>query len=73
MGSGRTSSQAQIYNYIKSLDPYHITTGAVNCGTSWTWSDVPSLGTPTSDLSDAVIAVGQQPLLKLSLEWVEPH
>jgi hypothetical protein len=70
MGEPRTSSQAQIYNYIWSLDPYHITTGAVNCGTSWTWSDVPSLDAPTSDLSDAVIAEGQQPLLQLSIDYI---
>ena len=70
MGPSRTSSQAQFYDYIKSLDPYHITTGAVNCGTSWTWSDVPSLEKPTSDLGDAVIAVGQQPLLQLSIDYI---
>ena len=70
MGQSKASSLAQIYNFIWALDPYHITTGAVNCGTSWTWSDVPSLDAPTTNLSDAAIAEGQQPLLQLSIDYI---
>ena len=36
------SMQAQAYNIIKNIDPYHATVGAVNCEDTWTFSDVPS-------------------------------
>eukprot|EP00039_Didymoeca_costata_P017633 m.326957 g.326957 ORF g.326957 m.326957 type:complete len:686 (-) comp16563_c0_seq2:5534-7591(-) len=53
------SYQAQLYNLIKSADPYHITTGAIQCHNAWLWSDVPSL----------IPGVDNNPLLQLSLDY----
>ena len=29
------SAMAQIYNILKTIDPYHLVTGAVNCDDVW--------------------------------------
>ena len=66
-----TSFQAQAYNYIKALDPYHVVIGASDCADNYIFSDVPSLPVePTATLSDAIIGFGQQPHTQLSLDYV---
>ena len=77
--------QAKYYNLIKSIDPYHLTAGAIQCNANaWLWSDVPSgvngkaiapspppLPCPTAppELS-CVPALGAQPALQLSLDYL---
>ena len=39
---GNVTVQARLYNLIKSLDPYHLVSGAVQCHNLWMWSDVPA-------------------------------
>jgi hypothetical protein len=64
------SYQAQAFNFIRSLDPYHAITGAVNCGSSYQFSEVPSTPVaPTTDLSLPVILFGTQPATQLSLDY----
>ena len=63
--------QAQAYNYIKALDPYHIVIGASDCADNYVFSDVPSAPVkPTAALSDAVIGFGKQPHTQLSLDYI---
>merc|ERR1719272_1058277 len=33
--NANVSLQSQVYQLLKTLDPYHVTIGAVNCGNSW--------------------------------------
>jgi len=64
------SYQAQAFNFIRALDPYHVVTGAVNCGSSYQFGEVPSMPVPpTADLSLPVIAFGTQPATQLSLDY----
>jgi hypothetical protein len=65
-----TSFQSQAYNYIKELDPYHAVVGAVQCAPSWSFLDSPSQITPTSNLSQAVIGLGEQPATQISLDYI---
>ena len=65
------SLQAQVYQLIKDMDPYHVTIGAANCGNSWMFTDTaPSWLTPKQDLSANSIAQATQPQLQLSLDVV---
>ena len=66
------SKQAQVYQLIKNLDPYHVTVGAANCGDSWMFSDVtPSWLTPEKNiLSMQNIPEAIQPNLQLSLDVI---
>jgi hypothetical protein len=65
------SLQAQVYQLIKDLDPYHVTIGAVNCGNSWMFTDsTPSWLTPGQALTSSSIAQATQPQLQLSLDVV---
>lgn len=63
---------AQIFNILKSIDPYHLVTGAVNCDDVWMFNEVPSIGLPPTNLSSlqssAVIPWGLQPRNQLSLD-----
>ena len=64
-----TAFQSQAYNYIKTLDPYHIVIGASDCADNYIFSDVPSSPVePTAKLSDAVIGFAEQPHTQLSLD-----
>eukprot|EP00040_Diaphanoeca_grandis_P029827 m.175459 g.175459 ORF g.175459 m.175459 type:complete len:773 (-) comp31821_c1_seq1:377-2695(-) len=53
--------QARLYQLIKSVDAYHIVTGAVQCGITWPWTDVPT--------NPLVPASSVQPQLQLSLDY----
>ena len=64
------SHQAQAFNFIRALDPYHIVTGAANCMPSYIFSDIPSSEPPTADMTTAVIEFGKQPATQLSLDYV---
>lgn len=37
---------AQAFNWLKSIDPYHIVTGASNCDDLWNWYDVAETCSP---------------------------
>ena len=65
-----TTFQAQAYNIIKALDPYHVVIGASDCADNYIFSDVRSSETPTAALSEPVIQFGQQPHTQLSLDYV---
>jgi hypothetical protein len=71
------SGQAKLYNMIKTLDPYHIIVGALQCyGAFWQWTDVMSEEAPGKPTVGAVIPVGEQPRLQLSLDvimWEDYH
>lgn len=84
-GQSSVSEQAQLYNAIKQLDPFHIIVGALQCWSAfWQWSDVLSAtGCPGSDspcrpqswdsyqpAKGAVIPVGEDPRLQLSLDVI---
>jgi hypothetical protein len=78
--------QAQGYNIIKQLDPYHAVVGASDCGDVWTFFDnavtcTNRNGTEpkfpwdvcpsvTADTSLAVIPFGKQPTTQLSLDYL---
>ena len=66
---GNVSLQAKLYNLIKSIDPYHLILGAIQCTNAWMWSDVESY-VPSSPPTPgaAVIPFGHQPALQLSLD-----
>jgi hypothetical protein len=78
---GNITLQARFYNLIKSIDPYHLTTGAIQCNANtWMWSDIPAgvnghflpggdggYAPPTSDCNPDP---GQQPMLQLSLDML---
>lgn len=69
-GTG-VSYQAQAFNFIRALDPYHVITGAANCADSFIWSDTASTPVaPTANLSLPVIAFGDQPATQLSLDYI---
>ena len=58
-----TAFQAQAYNIIKSVDPYHATIGACNCAETWTFFDVPSCsqgdaGAPCPAVSHSCTSAG---------------
>ena len=59
--------QARLYQLIKSIDPYHIITGAVQCSITWPWTDVPS--NPSLPSLPAVSGLPEQPALQLSLDY----
>ena len=59
--------QARLYQLIKSIDPYHIVTGAVQCSITWPWTDVPS--NPSLPSLPAVSGLPEQPALQLSLDY----
>ena len=42
----------------------------MQCVPPWSFSDSPSQIEPTSDLSDAVIGMGQQPATQISLDYI---
>ena len=72
------SAQAQLYNAIKTLDPWHIVTGSLQCtGAFWRWTDVASEAAPGHAASStAVIPLGVQPRLQLALDmilWEDYH
>ena len=67
------SAMAQIFNIIKSIDPYHLIAGAVNCHDVWMFNEVASIGLPPTNLLSslqrgAVIPWGVQPRNQLSLD-----
>eukprot|EP01052_Picozoa_sp_SAG31_P064970 SAG31_NODE_23806_length_495_cov_0.911616_1_plen_129_part_01 len=53
--------QARLYELIKSVDPYHIVSGAVQCAITWPWTDVPT--------NPAIPESPDQPRLQLSLDY----
>jgi len=53
--------QARLAALIKSIDAYHITTGAVQCAITWPWTDVQS--------NPALPPSKEQPALQLSLDY----
>ena len=76
---GNVTLQAQFFNFVKLLDPYHIISGAVQCHNLWQWSDVPANPTmapsPAAAASQragtcAGAALGVQPPLQLSLDHI---
>ena len=71
------SAQAQLYNAIKTLDPWHIVTGSLQCtGAFWRWTDVASEAAPGHAATAAVIPLGVQPRLQLALDmilWEDYH
>ena len=63
---------AQIFNIIKSVDPFHLVAGAVNCDDTWMFNEVPSIGLPPSNeslMAGSVIDWGLQPRNQLSLDF----
>ena len=73
--------QAQAYNIIKKLDPYHAIIGASDCGDTWVFFDsaetcnAPDAATgpcpkPTSDTTQPIIPFGSQPRTQLSLDYL---
>ena len=55
MNNTRMSWLAKAYVTVKSIDPYHVTVGAVNCADSWSFSDAArSYLTPEVSLSERV-------------------
>ena len=40
------SAMAQIYNILKTIDPYHLVTGAVNCDDVWCVHDTACTALP---------------------------
>lgn len=78
--------QAQGYNMIKGLDPYHAVIGASDCGDDWTFFDNAMTCTnrngtepkfpwdvcppPTADTSLPVVLFGEQPTTQLSLDYL---
>ena len=48
---------AQAYNLIKSIDPYHVVIGALNCGTAWRFSDVQSYIPPSANLVNWILGL----------------
>ena len=84
-GQSSISKQAQLFNAIKQLDPYHIVVGALQCWSGfWQFSDVLSAtGCPGPDspchpqswdsyqpTEGAVIPLGESPRLQLSLDVI---
>lgn len=66
---GNVSKQAKLYNLVKSHVPTKIIAGAIQCSNTWMWTDVPSAPTAPDVTPDAaVIPVGVQPRLQLSLD-----
>ena len=78
---GNITLQAKFYNLIKSIDPYHLTTGAIQCNANtWMWSDVPAPGAnhsllgggsehaPPPPTTDCNPEPEHQPMLQLSLD-----
>ena len=78
---GNVTLQARFYNLIKSIDPYHLTTGAIQCNANtWIWSDVPAgidghslpgginASAPSPPAANCNPDPGHQPLLQLSLD-----
>ena len=63
------SALSQTYAVIKDLDPYHVTTGGVECPNAWQFSDRPSLLPPTADRSEPWLSSGQ-PQLQLFVDLV---
>eukprot|EP01047_Picozoa_sp_COSAG01_P039573 COSAG01_NODE_3278_length_6314_cov_2.240386_3_plen_123_part_00 len=61
---------AQIYNVVKEADPYHAVIGALNCGDTWAFSDVPSYHQGQANLSETMIPFGVQPHTQLSLDYL---
>jgi hypothetical protein len=77
-----TAFQAQAYNFIKDLDPYHVTVGASDCLDSWVFFDSPTCDKRsarpgdgpcpmvTADVSQPVIGFGAQPVTQLSIDYL---
>ena len=66
---GNISKQALVYNLLKQLDPLHLTFGAIQCNDAWMWNDVETYLPPDAvDAPGAVIPLGHQPRLQLSLD-----
>ena len=68
----QVSLQAKLYNLVKHLDPFHLTSGAIQCNANtWLWSDVPA-GTGERQTADVEVCIptldDRQPLLSLSLD-----
>ena len=72
--NANVSLQSQVYQLLKTLDPYHVTIGAVNCGNSWMFTDqTPSFLPPEGGdqiLSMPTIPEQTQPRLQLSLDVI---
>ena len=64
------SLQAQAYTLLKELDPYHVTMGAVNCGTSWQFTDTAPSYLQAASSTAPMLAQAVQPQLQLSLDVV---
>ena len=63
------SSQAEVYNWLKTIDPWHATVGAVNCDQGFMFKDYESEDGPTVGRSEVWLGRGQ-PALQLSLDLV---
>ena len=74
--------QAQAYNFLRSVDPYHILIGASDCGDTWIFNDGASTCTNkgslddppcpavSSDTTQPVIEFGRQPRTMLSVDYM---
>eukprot|EP01052_Picozoa_sp_SAG31_P003000 SAG31_NODE_110_length_24476_cov_9.909654_17_plen_897_part_00 len=67
--SSTKSAQALIYSFIKDIDPYHLTVGAVNCQAGFMFRDYPSEDVVTVSRSEVWMGSGQ-PALQLSLDVI---
>lgn len=75
---GNVTLQAKLYNLVKSIDGYHLTTGAIQCNfNTWIFSDVPAgvdghaLPPPSSStgkINSCMPALDEEPALQLSLD-----
>ena len=64
------SLQSRMYNLVKSIDPMHAVTGAVQCANAWLWSDVPSSRPPDPAIvTAAIIPFTAQPQLQLGMDF----
>ena len=65
------SLQAQVYQLLKNIDPYHVTIGAVNCGNSFMFTDqTPSWLVSEQNDHVRILPEAKQPALQLSLDVV---
>ena len=62
----RPSAQALVYTFLRDIDPYHVTIGAVNCQAGFMFRDYPSEDAAAVDRSQLWMGPGQ-PALQLSL------
>jgi hypothetical protein len=62
--------KAQLYNFLRSLDPYHVLAGAISGTKGWWFSDIEGFLPPTPDvLSQPELSLGSQPITQLSVDF----